>query len=93
MFIFSILVLPIISILIMSISKRDIVIKYVPILITTLSLLIVFQFIGANDLINNSNFENLYVNFYTLVKSLDVNMSFEINRINVLFIFLSHITN
>ena len=92
MFIFSILVLPIISILIMSISKRDILIKYVPILITTLSLLIVFQFIGTNDLINNSNFENLYVNFYTLVKSLDVNMSFEINRINVLFIFLSHIT-
>ncbi len=92
MSVFFVLILPLISIITLCLNNNRNVIRYLPILISTLSLGIIFQFVFKNQLISESTFDSLYVNFYSLLPIFDVNMSFKIDRISVLLLFLSQIT-
>ena len=92
MILFFILLLPLVSIITLSISKNINVIKFNPIITMGISLGIIIYFIFDQQIASNGNFDNLYINLYTLIPAFDVNMSFNIDRISILLLILSHLT-
>ena len=92
MILFFILLLPLVSIVTLSISKNINVIKFNPIITMGISLGIIIYFIFDQQITSNGNFDNLYINLYTLIPAFDVNMSFNIDRISILLLILSHLT-
>ena len=92
MILFFILLLPLVSIVTLSISKNINVIKFNPIITMGISLGIIIYFIFDQQIASNGNFDNLYINLYTLIPAFDVNMSFNIDRISILLLILSHLT-
>ena len=92
MILFFILLLPLVSIVTLSISKNINVIKFNPIIMMGISLGIIIYFIFDQQIASNGNFDNLYINLYTLIPAFDVNMSFNIDRISILLLILSHLT-
>jgi len=88
-----ILLLPIISIISISLLRKNILlVKYLPISINVFSLLLVLGFVMNEQLLINNSFDSLNINLYTLIEAFDINMSFEITRMSILLLILAHLT-
>jgi len=88
-----ILLLPIISIIGVSLlRKNSLLVKYLPISINILSLILLLGFITNEQLLINNSFDSLNINLYTLIEAFNINMSFEITRMSILLLTLAHLT-
>ena len=88
-----ILLLPIISIIGVSLlRKNSLLVKYLPISINILSLILLLGFIINEQLLINNSFDSLNINLYTLIEAFNINMSFEITRMSILLLILAHLT-